>query len=237
MLDQVLRAAGGVVDRRASRCRCPGCGRASRRLPAHGPGGPGRIRPGGWSRRWPGRSRMPPPARKAQLTCGQWSRPASLLIRGVRPNSPQAMTVTSFEHAAGFQVFDQGAEALIELDAVIAHQVEVVAVAVPAAVGQRSRSARPASTSRRAISRCSLSVGAPSYWNLKGLPCRSARGLAGSSLLRSRASSSLLRGQHVERPLGERIEGARCCPWASTIAAEAVEAGPQLLAVGRAARA
>src|SRR5262249_45399533 len=38
---------------------------------------------------------MPPPARRAQLTCGQWSRPAPLLMRGVRPNSPQAITVTS----------------------------------------------------------------------------------------------------------------------------------------------
>ena len=32
----------------------------------------------------------------AQLTAGQWSRPASLLMRGVRPNSPQTITVTSF---------------------------------------------------------------------------------------------------------------------------------------------
>jgi hypothetical protein len=36
-----------------------------------------------------------PPAMKAQLTGAQWSRPACLFTRGVRPNSPQAMTVTS----------------------------------------------------------------------------------------------------------------------------------------------
>ena len=41
------------------------------------------------------------------------------------------------EHAARFQVVDQGAERLVELGAVVAHQVEVLAVAVPAAVGQR----------------------------------------------------------------------------------------------------
>jgi hypothetical protein len=39
--------------------------------------------------------RIPPPARIAQLTCGQWSRPDPLLIVGVRPNSPHAITVTS----------------------------------------------------------------------------------------------------------------------------------------------
>jgi hypothetical protein len=39
---------------------------------------------------WP--VRMPPPAMKAQLTGAQWSRPAPLLIRGVRPNSPQAIS-------------------------------------------------------------------------------------------------------------------------------------------------
>ena len=37
----------------------------------------------------------PPPAMMAQLTLGQWSRPAPSLIFGVRPNSPQAITVTS----------------------------------------------------------------------------------------------------------------------------------------------
>ena len=41
------------------------------------------------------------------------------------------------EHAAHVEVLDQGAEALIELAAVVADQVEVLAVAVPAAVGQR----------------------------------------------------------------------------------------------------
>src|SRR4051794_38968273 len=38
------------------------------------------------------------------------------------------------EHAAHVEVLDQGAEALVELAAVIADEVEVLAVAVPAAV-------------------------------------------------------------------------------------------------------
>src|SRR5207244_11928548 len=41
------------------------------------------------------------------------------------------------EHAALIQVLDQGAEALVELAAVVAHEAEVLAVAVPAAEGQR----------------------------------------------------------------------------------------------------
>ena len=44
--------------------------------------------------------------------------------------------MVSFEHAAHVQVFDQGAQALIELAAVIAHEGEVLAMAVPAAEGQ-----------------------------------------------------------------------------------------------------
>ena len=39
--------------------------------------------------------RIPPPAKSAVLTCGQWSRPASLLIFGVRPNSPHTTIETS----------------------------------------------------------------------------------------------------------------------------------------------
>ena len=35
---------------------------------------------------------MPPPARTTLKTLGQWSRPASLLIFGVRPNSLETMT-------------------------------------------------------------------------------------------------------------------------------------------------
>ena len=48
------------------------------------------------------------------------------------------------EHAADVEIFDQGAQALIELAAVIAHQVEVLAVAVPAAEAERDAAdARP----------------------------------------------------------------------------------------------
>src|SRR5262249_7673843 len=41
------------------------------------------------------------------------------------------------QHAARVEVLDQGAQALIELAAVIAHQSEVLPVAVPAAIAQR----------------------------------------------------------------------------------------------------
>ena len=41
-------------------------------------------------------SGCPPQASSAQLSCGQWSRPALLLMRGVRPNSPQTTTDTSW---------------------------------------------------------------------------------------------------------------------------------------------
>ena len=49
----------------------------------------------------------PPPARTTDMAPGQWSRPASLLIRGVRPNSPQTSTSVFFEQAALVQVVDQ----------------------------------------------------------------------------------------------------------------------------------
>ena len=40
---------------------------------------------------------MPPPARTTLKTLGQWSRPASLLILGVRPNSLETMTTVRFK--------------------------------------------------------------------------------------------------------------------------------------------
>ena len=36
---------------------------------------------------------VPPPAKKTDIAFDQWSRPVSLLICGVRPNSPRAMTI------------------------------------------------------------------------------------------------------------------------------------------------
>ena len=44
-------------------------------------------------RTWP--ERIPPPAIKAPPTRGQWSLPASPLMRGERPNSPQTTMETS----------------------------------------------------------------------------------------------------------------------------------------------
>ena len=63
---------------------------------------------------------MPPPARRAQLTCGQWSRPTCALIFGVRPNSPMMTTVQSSVEPALVQVLDEGADALVEDGEVLA---------------------------------------------------------------------------------------------------------------------
>ena len=57
---------------------------------------------------------MPPPARTTLKTLGQWSRPASLLILGVRPNSLETMTTVRFEQAGPVEVADQGRERLVE---------------------------------------------------------------------------------------------------------------------------
>jgi hypothetical protein len=65
------------------------------------------------------------------------------------------------EQAALLEVFDQSRQALIELRAVIAHQVEILRVAVPPAIRQRddthTRLDQAASQSK-----CSFTVGAPS---------------------------------------------------------------------------
>ena len=80
---------------------------------------------------------MPPPQRSAELTRAQWSRPASLLILGVRPNSPQTTTVTSLVQAAGVDVLDQGRDPLVEQRQVLAEPAEVLAVRIPESVGDR----------------------------------------------------------------------------------------------------
>ena len=173
---------------------------------------------------------MPPPASRAQLTCGQWSRPASLLMRGVRPNSPQTTTVTSFEHAAHFQIVDQGGEALVELGAVVAHQVEVLAVAVPAAVGQRDAADagldQPAGHQQLIVDRRRAVV-------LELVRLAVAVALADLVALlasgRGRRRSLL----EVSTPRARSVRASHALERAARVdlAAQAVEAGQQLLAV------
>ena len=81
--------------------------------------------------------RNPPPASSAHETRGQWSRPASLLIVGVRPNSPHTTTETSFSSPRSSQIGEQRREALIQQRQILPQRREVSAVMVPAAEGHR----------------------------------------------------------------------------------------------------
>ena len=87
-------ASGDARDRRTRPCgrRCPGDDRRSPPRPAGRSGGRRRARRGGSERpiTWP--ICMPPQPISTLKVCPQWSRPASLFIRGVRPNSPIATT-------------------------------------------------------------------------------------------------------------------------------------------------
>ena len=80
---------------------------------------------------------MPPPASTTLKTLGQWSRPASLLILGVRPNSLETMTTVRFEQAGAVEVADQGGERLVERRHLAVHAGDDLGVHVPAAVVDR----------------------------------------------------------------------------------------------------
>ena len=83
---------------------------------------------------------MPPPARRAHDSCGQWSRPSVLLMRGVRPNSPQTTTETSFSRPRACKSSTSAETAGVEQRHVAAAFDEVLAVRavpVPAAEVQR----------------------------------------------------------------------------------------------------
>ena len=87
-------------------------------------------------RRWCGRSTwpplMPPPASTVVQAAGKWSRPALLLILGVRPNSPiQTISVESSRPAAP-EVVHQGRPAGVEHAAELLDRLEVLLVRVPA---------------------------------------------------------------------------------------------------------
>ena len=105
---------------------------------------------------------MPPPAKNARLTCGQWSRPAAAVDPRRAAEFAPGDHRHVIEHAPDVQVFNQGTQALVELGTVVAHQPEIVAVGIPAAVRER-HAAHAGLDQPRAISRCSLTVGAPSY--------------------------------------------------------------------------
>ena len=57
---------------------------------------------------------MPPPASTTLNTFGQWSRPASALIFGVRPNSLETMTRVWSSKPRPVEVVDQRGKGLVE---------------------------------------------------------------------------------------------------------------------------
>ena len=132
------RTGGGWRGRRPRwPGRCRGCDRAWRRRSGSVTG---RSLAASASRSvapmtWP--VRIPPPASRAQATCGQWSRPASLLIFGVRPNSPQTTTDTSLSRPRACRSSTRAERPWSSFGRCVAALAEVVPVAVPAAEGER----------------------------------------------------------------------------------------------------
>ena len=144
--------------------RCPGCDITWPRLP----GTRGRCTANSPSRLvvaddLPGLDASAGQDRRADL--GQTVAAGAVVDARVRPNSPQAITVVSSSMPRDSRSSTSGVKALIEFCAVIADQVEIVTVTVPATVAE-SHARTPASTSRRATKSCSFAVGAPSYWKL-----------------------------------------------------------------------
>ena len=80
---------------------------------------------------------MPPPASITQKTFGQWSRPAVLLIFGVRPNSEVTMTSVESSRPRSSRSRIRAARALVEGWHLLVDAVLDIVVVVPAAVGHR----------------------------------------------------------------------------------------------------
>ena len=78
---------------------------------------------------------MPPPDNSAKLTGAQWSRPASLLIFGVRPNSPHTTTRHVAIQSALVDILDQRRDALIKQRQMLLQPAEIIAVRIPETVG------------------------------------------------------------------------------------------------------
>ena len=84
---------------------------------------------------WP--VRMPPPASRAKFTGGQWSRPAFLLILGVRPNSPQTTTETSLSSPRWYRSSTSADRAMSSLGMRGCIVSKLLTVRVPAAERDR----------------------------------------------------------------------------------------------------
>ena len=139
---------------------------------------------------------MPPPARTTDMAPGQWSRPASLLIRGVRPNSPQTRTSVSSHQAAVVHVSRSGPTRAWSYSGsffVLSDSKLLACVSQPPA--STVTKVTPASTSRRASSRLW-----PSLCGRSGRGWRSLPGRSSNASLRGRA------GDHLERLAREGVE-------------------------------
>ncbi len=138
------------------------------------------------------------------------------------------------EHAAHVQVFDQGAQALVELGAVVADQAEVVAVSVPAAVGERhaadARLDQPARDQQMLVDRRRTVV-----LELVGLAVAVAVAKPRVFLAQVECVDQPARGQDVEGELGRRIDAGERAGGVA-IALEPVEAGEQPAAIRELAR-
>ncbi len=77
---------------------------------------------------------MPPPARTTLKTLGQWSRPASLLILGVRPNSLETMTTVRLSSPVRSRSRIKAANAWSNGRHLAVHAGDDLGVHVPAAV-------------------------------------------------------------------------------------------------------
>ena len=139
MIDEVLRAAGRVVEGRRVHVDSQPVIERGEHLLENGRAGPGRVRPSRFVEPITCPVRIPPPARIPQATCGQWSRPPIGLIRGVRPNSPQTTTETSLSRPRlRADPRRAGRHSLVEHRQVVAGILEVRAVRHPASTASPS---------------------------------------------------------------------------------------------------
>ena len=147
---------------------------------------------------------MPPPASTTLNTRGQWSRPASPLILGVRPNSLETITIVSVEHPACGP--GRGSR----------RQRPCPAAASPAACRRRSPRGNPsrrrsATTTRTpaAIRRRAISIRCPAW--LRPYSSRIAAGSA--SMIEGLAG--LGRADQAVGPLVERVHGLQASDFSS----------------------
>ena len=157
---------------------------------------------------------IPPPARTTLNTFGQWSRPASLLIFGVRPNSLTDHDQRRVEQPALLEVADQRRERLVERRHL---PLEARCRCSRGGPSRRTSSTRTARPPRPAAGPCSIRC--PAVF----LPYSSL--IASGSAFRLNASRRSLRADHRVRPLIERVHRVERRPifsivrkWSSTVA-------------------